>query len=143
MSNRRLLTAVFAAAVAVLGATQAFAQFGTTLRANIGFEFTAGMAKLPSGEYTINPASGVAQPLLSLRGEERTAAAFLLTNSAYSVTPSDQSKLVFHKYGDQYFLSEIWAAGDTRGWQVPATKSERELSRRATNYQVVTVLARR
>jgi hypothetical protein len=134
----------FAGVLAVLGATQAFAQYGPTLRADIPFEFAAGTAKLPAGEYTIHPATSIAQPVLSLRGEEGGSAAFLLTNSAHSVAVPDQSKLVFHKYGDQYFLSQIWVEGQTHGWQVPASRSERELSRRAAaNYTVVAVLARR
>jgi hypothetical protein len=143
MSYQRVVTAVFAVLLAVAGATSAFAQYGPTLRADMGFEFTAGAAKLPAGEYTLQAAAGMGQPLLTLRGEEGSAAAFLLSNAAYSVTPPEQSKLVFHKYGDQYFLAQIWVEGSTRGWQVPAGRSERELGKRAARYDVVTILARR
>lgn len=37
----------------------------------------------------------------------------LLTQSAESVRPRNETALVFHRYGDHYFLFQIWTAGDT------------------------------
>jgi len=52
---------------------------------------------------------------------------------------SQQTKLVFTRYGDQYFLSEIWMAGTTVGQKLPKSRRERELeiAQNETAQQVV------
>jgi hypothetical protein len=35
--------------------------------------------------------------------------------------------LVFHKYGSNYFLSEVKIEGTRNGYQLPETKAEREI----------------
>ena len=37
------------------------------------------------------------------------------------------AKLVFHKYGDQYFLAEIWDGQSRIGIAFPESKREKEL----------------
>jgi hypothetical protein len=39
--------------------------------------------------------------------------------------------MVFHRYGDRYFLSQIWAQGEERGSELPMTKVEKELASNA------------
>ena len=50
---------------------------------------------------------------------------------------SEQTKLVFTRYGEQYFLSEIWMAGYRAGWQVPKSRREVEIAQNETVQQVV------
>ena len=142
MSLRSVLTIVFAGWLAVLGAPQLWAQFGPQLKADIPFEFHAGNAMLPAGPYTLGQEGNIRHVLL-LRSGEGKAAAFLLTNSADTGQVPDQSKLVFRKYGDRYFLAQVWASGQRLGWELPVSRSERELAQRAEHREVVTVLARR
>jgi hypothetical protein len=42
------------------------------------------------------------------------------------------ARLVFHRYGDQYFLYQIWAADD-RGGQIPQTRQEHEIAAHRTS----------
>jgi hypothetical protein len=51
-----------------------------------------------------------------------------LSNYAEAAKAPDQGKLVFNRYGDRYFLSEIWTAGDTSGRTLLVSKVERELA---------------
>jgi hypothetical protein len=44
-----------------------------------------------------------------------------------SLNTTSRAKLVFHRYGDQYFLYQVWAAGATSGRQFPKSRSEREV----------------
>jgi hypothetical protein len=52
----------------------------------------------------------------------------------------EKTKLVFHKYGDQYFLSQIWSVGSNTGREVAETQREhkvrRELAKNAKKNKV-------
>src|SRR5882672_2897626 len=91
------------------------------IRANVPFSFTVDKKVLPPGDYTVS--SGAAHALL-IRGF-RTGAMILSTptQSAASTSP----KLVFHRYGDEYLLREIWM-GSGSGQKLPETRRERELA---------------
>jgi hypothetical protein len=41
----------------------------------------------------------------------------------------DVATLVFHRYGDQYFLFQVWPAGEQTGRQFFKSKAEREAQR--------------
>jgi hypothetical protein len=43
-------------------------------------------------------------------------------------TNSDDSKLVFHRYGDTYFLSAVWVTSNTTGRELARSRAERELA---------------
>jgi hypothetical protein len=59
----------------------------------------------------------------------------------------EEAKLVFHKYGEQYFLSQVWEAGESAGRALIKSKSERALERKtekiAMTRETVTLIARR
>ena len=56
---------------------------------------------------------------------------------------SEQSKLVFHRYGDRYFLAQIWMAGSNSGQELPKSPRETEAARDYTVQEVVLVAALR
>ena len=44
-------------------------------------------------------------------------------------TPSRVSEVVFHRYGNQYFLSQVWMRGNPDYLSCPPSKAEREAKR--------------
>jgi hypothetical protein len=68
--------------------------------------------------------------------------AMLLSNSCESRDAAAQTKLVFHRYGQRYFLSAVWMQGDNIGHQVPATAWEVEVAKDVAMNEVV-LLAKR
>jgi hypothetical protein len=52
-----------------------------------------------------------------------------LTHSAQSVQSRDETAVIFHRYGDQYFLFQVWAVGDTTGSEIPKSSMERQAAR--------------
>lgn len=50
-----------------------------------------------------------------------------LTNPVETASPKDKPTLVFHRYGDQYFLFQIWPAGVTTGRELFKSRSERKI----------------
>ena len=85
-------------------AVSAHAQTNSTQRviASIPFAFNVGKTTLPAGKYTItvlNPTSD--RKTLQIRSLNGRASAIVLTTTS-SGHASDNAKLVFERYGDQY-----------------------------------------
>ena len=62
---------------------------------------------------------------MAIESADRTLLKLVLPNSCESSQPQEKTKLVFHRYGDQYFLAQIWRRRDNRGselHQEPARK---------------------
>jgi hypothetical protein len=74
-------------------------------QATIPFDFTVGQRLLPAGTYVIRP---LGPGVIAVRGwkENELVSATTLITSANEVSKNPDT-LVFHRYGDQYFLSEI------------------------------------
>jgi len=60
---------------------------------------------------------------------------FQSTFGAEVLTPKDKSTLVFNRYGNQYFLEQIWSGGEQEGTQVPQSRSERTIRRQLAQTQ--------
>ena len=52
----------------------------------------------------------------------------LNSNAVVANEIQTQSKLVFNRYGDHYFLSQVWTAGNSRGRQLLKSGREREMA---------------
>lgn len=48
----------------------------------------------------------------------------------------DKTTLVFHRYGDQYFLYQVWSAGALTGRQFYKSRTEREIERKLANPKI-------
>jgi len=95
------------------------------LQATIPFEFRAGAQLLPAGEYIVTHSAGV----LLIRGQyERPKSAGVLVFGVAKGAGSAGDKLVFNRYGENYFLSSVWQAGAASGLMVPRTKREKEIA---------------
>lgn len=130
---KRNLIAVLSLVVmsVILNATSAYAQ--SQLRANVPFAFKMGNAQLPAGSYQIT----TVEATITLRTEHTGAMSRATSTYPNSGTP----RLVFNHVGSEYFLSQIWGAGDS-GMALPASKLEKELriaTRRSNRGETVTI----
>jgi hypothetical protein len=110
----------------MLTATSVYAQSDMRLKVNIPFDFSVREKILPAGEYTVRY---VAQGILRIQSVDRHASQTFNTLCTQASTRRDESSLVFHRYGDQYFLSTIWTAGDDTGQVLRKPEAEEELIR--------------
>jgi len=117
------LVSMFSLCAAVASAN---AQLSIPIRAKIPFDFSVGDKKLPAGEYTFSRLSGFSDnKVISVSGTDAKAHVFQSVFQDSVLTPKDESTLVFHKYGDQYFLQQIWTSGEQEGAHVPESRGER------------------
>jgi hypothetical protein len=122
--NRML--AVFLITLASVATTGANAQ-EPTLKANIPFDFTVGNTSMPAGEYTI---TSPFEEVLLLRSGGHSAS--IVTSKDYAESESG-SKLVFDRYGNQYFLHEVLCPKVTSlNLEVAASKAEKSARQHAT-----------
>jgi len=109
-------------------AASAKAQSGSGLRANVPFDFTVAGKSFAAGHYSITRASQTSGDLvLDINSLDQHARAFPITTRLQTQTPRDQSVLIFHRYGDEYFLAQVWAAGSTTGRAFTKSRRERQL----------------
>ena len=135
MTKRNLLPLL---AIFLLAAGSLYAQISSPEKANIPFDFTAGSVDLSAGEYTVETTGTLGN--LLIRGEG-TQGMFLGSDAAQADRAAASSTLVFHRYGDHYFLSQIWVQGEERGSELSMTKIEKELRASNARPTLVAVLA--
>ena len=102
-----------------------------SIAVNIPFDFAVGQTKLPAGKYTLRrialPSSYDRLVIQSAdgRGDTRT----FMTGPKRTSEVQKQSNLVFNRYGDQYFLSQVWMAGSDTGRDLFQSRNERNLAK--------------
>ena len=116
----------------MLGAVSVYAGLAVPVKANIPFDFTVANKTLPAGAYTVAPTS--TQGVSLIRCEDCRASELFLTNSVQARREQGQTKLVFRRYGDRYFLAQVWTAGDTGGRELGQSRTERELVKSRSNH---------
>ena len=92
------------------------------MKADIPFAFQVGQHKLPAGEYRIQPfnlGAIVVSPEVP-GGQYATSTIF----AAGGGKTAEESRLIFERYGDRYFLKQVWRAGMSTGVELPKTKDE-------------------
>jgi hypothetical protein len=95
---------------------------------NIPFEFVAGKLTLPAGEYRVEKLEKNSVVVLT-HCTQPGASAVVMTIAAQANEPQSDSKLVFNRYGNLYFLSQYWMAGSSRGRLLLKSAREEEISR--------------
>jgi hypothetical protein len=125
MKTRALVMAGMMALTAM--ATTQVAQAQDRLAVNVPFDFVAGNTQLPAGEYTVQ-VSAPTHSIILISRKDSTASAFINTNAAVSSQPQSESKLVFNRYGDRYFLSQVWQEGNAEGRQLLKSSREKEMA---------------
>jgi len=102
---------------------------------DIGFEFNVGDKLLPAGRYTIRRSPLGADDVLVIQSADgRTSQQFRMKIFLSKESATENKKLIFTKYGDQRFLSQIWAIsplGKSTRYQISKSKREMELEKQA------------
>ena len=147
MKKQAYMIIAVMALVTVAGLSTAKAQTSGNpqLVANIPFAFSVGEKSLPAGEYTVrctNPDSPA--KILQLRSKNGHDSALVQTNSVIGKIENN-ARLVFYRYGDQYFFAQAWLPADSIGMQTPRSRTEkaRELAREKRTTETVVATARR
>jgi hypothetical protein len=135
MKRRVFSIALAGFALTLLASATAFAQLpGEPIRANIPFDFTVRGKTLPAGEYEIKRVTDELGTLEIANVNHSHKHAMFETDPVESARVPRHGEVVFHRYGESYFLYEIWSPGLQTGHAVPVSHQERILQREAAMY---------
>jgi hypothetical protein len=145
-----MLLVVLALASAVANA-QSSNQSSKKIVADVPFEFSVGYKTMPAGMYSVQIVLSAGNGLL-IQNADATVSVVRLTEAIDRMKDKTHARLIFHRYGERYFLAEVWNGTDTSGRRVfkslEESAIERELASTASTsdesqatYQIVEVLA--
>ena len=106
-----------------------FAMAGTSfaqsngVQADVPFDFTVGNRLLPAGTYSIKESSN---GLIAVKNHDKAITVMSLVEPD-GTKSANGGKLVFKRYGGQYFLSEILCNSVDINVRVPTSKTEQRV----------------
>ncbi len=105
----------------LLTVTGAHAQ--SAARANVPFAFKVGTKQMPAGTYTVR--NEIGSNIVMVRNLQTGRSAMAMARRESPAKKTD--KLIFHRYGSQYFLTAILGGKGSQGMVIPTTSQEKEL----------------
>jgi len=100
---------------------------GTTMRVAIPFDFIVKGKTLSAGYYEIERINDSPEGLIIRAINNKHDHVMFETETTEAKTIPNESEVIFHRYGDSYFLSEIFTAGERMGRELAASRAERNL----------------
>jgi hypothetical protein len=144
-----MLLVGMAFATAVVSAN---AQSTQKVVADIPFEFVAGNQTMSAGKYAFARETAPENALV-VRNNDLKISALLMTSGIEPKSGKTNARLIFHRYGERYFLVEVWSGANEIGRQLTKSRQERAIESELasissksewalSNYEVVEVVAR-
>lgn len=135
--KKQLITMMAAVAFfATLAVTSIQAQNAGNMSVSIPFDFAVSGKTLPAGEYYVQRSAEGARVVTTISNRDKTRAVYLpQTHPVQTNKVQSESKLVFNKYGDQFFLSQVWISGRSAGDELAKTARERGLQKEIARSQ--------
>jgi hypothetical protein len=99
------------------------------------FALVVGDQPVPAGEYTFSVVS--ATGLLLVRSADGSVNIFINSLPVQKLETESRFKLVFHRYGAHYYVSEIWTPGYRTGRVMMQHPSELELAKSGAPQHVI------
>lgn len=121
--KKQILSLVVTLGIVAALSVAAMADLIPLVRADIPFSFMVGKKQLPAGRYTVER---IANNALIIRGLENKKAVMSIVYGGKTRSEVPEARLVFHRYGDRYFLAEIWDGQSDTAKKFPRTPAERE-----------------
>ncbi len=128
---KRIIASALFVAATFFTAHSAVAQ-SHAVKVNVPFSFTIHNTTLPAGKYTIS--SELRDPATLIIRDERNKPQVIFTGMDDPGASTQTSGLVFHQYGDQYFLSEIRFASASKAVFLPPAKLEEHIRKQGKEH---------
>jgi hypothetical protein len=104
----------------------AHAQLNVRIKGNIPFNFRIGDTRLPAGTYVVSQTEMKPSVLAMQNLDSWNKTPVMFGSSRAQAKSTPETKLVFHRYADTYFLSQVWQGeGSENGLQLMKSKAER------------------
>jgi hypothetical protein len=122
-----LMMVVAISFLAIAGGAPVRAQVVDTIVADVPFDFTVRDSTLPAGKYSIKRTYSADPGVMQIRNADGDEVVLFVVGTAQAAKEPDQTRLIFDRVGDRYFLSEIFEEGNITGVELPKSRAERDL----------------
>jgi hypothetical protein len=129
------LAVFFALLFATIYPTKTNAQIIGDVEATIPFQFHAGNAKFPAGEYRIHVMDNSDLSVMEISSMDGSVSALFQVQQADTNSDPAKTELIFNKYGNRYFLAKLFDEGNPSGSQVVESRYEKKVSQGAPEGQ--------
>jgi hypothetical protein len=102
-----------------------------SLKASVPFDFVVAGQSLLAGAYDFGATTTNGLSFLRNTNTNNAPTVFL-SSAGGRLGNRGEAFLVFHRYGNQYFLSRIWDGHRSSGREIPMSHAERELTKTAS-----------
>ena len=109
-----------------LAAASVQAQSRSKIEATVPFDFTVGNTDLQAGNYSVK---FISHNALLLRSSDGKQSAIVVAPRAVSGDKDKPERMVFHRYGDRYFLAQIWMLRSDSGRELYPSNAELRLAK--------------
>lgn len=123
-----MLVSIIALAFATAVVTNAQSR-ARKIKANIPFDFVVGDKTLAAGEYLVGQITSDSDAGILVRSSDGSQKAIRLTNAVSASARQKKNALTFHRYGNTYYLAQVWVAGSVSGREILKSKAERSAER--------------
>jgi len=125
-----ITAALLVMAIITAGASAQAQTLQYKLTVDIPFDFSVSGQKLPAGKYWIGRAqSSIGDTVVQIQSTDMHSVANRFSVPIVTFKSKKRGEVVFHRYDDQYFLSEVWPSGGGTGRAFLKTRAERDLAK--------------
>lgn len=117
------------AVLLLFAAADIAAQTNQELLADIPFEFTVCTEQLPAGTYKVRSLTTANPHVMLVRSDESRSVIMACAHAVQIQKRTTTGKLIFNRYGNKYFLSELWLRGEIIGTELVKSQQEQALLR--------------
>ena len=111
------------------------AQIIGNLEFSIPFQFHAGNAKLPPGNYIIRMLDNSDLTVMEISSADGSISALFDVQDAEANSTPAKTELIFNKYGNRYFLAKVFVEGNANGSEVSKSSYEKKIGQATTEAQ--------
>ena len=126
MSRHSLLLVIMLGILLPFAVVDVVAQTNQELVADIPFEFSVCNEQLPAGTYKVRRFSSANTHVMLVRSDESRSVIVACGHEIRVQKQVPTGKLIFNRYGDKYFLSELWL-GEITGTELFRSEQEQAL----------------
>lgn len=129
--------------LAIIFTSLAQAQSDKLIEASVPFNFVIKNRALPAGKYVFSLVQIGGGDAVKIQSEDGCITAFVAVRSVAASASNTEPKLVFNRYADQYFLSQVCGLEESAKQQLARTRDEQRLAENPTRRRAVSVAARK
>ena len=112
---------------AILICAGAQAQSDSAMTAQVPFEFNVNRQTLPADKYEVQVKLIGGNWAVQINRDRRAEGIYFVTQSSIRGAAPDTPQLIFHRYGEQYFLAEVRLSYERDALKLPRSHAEEEV----------------